>query len=635
MDAAWLHPSVDAAVIILRGKLAQSSIWAGGIAIVISGAALVLCHSRGVKSRISQDMLITSFTLCQRVLPFIMVSQIVFCGLGVVLLALSEVVWFITHFSINGGSFKVLIIVLCAIGSVLWMLVKSLASIKKCFALFKPEDHPIRGSNVTQSQAPELWQWVKELAQRGAVTVPDNIVVGFFDCFYVTANAVQIVDGPRLTGNTLYFPLTYSSLMDKEEMASVIGHELGHFTGMDTQYSLKFAPLYAGLYNSLNQLMSHSPGVSYIDRVVLYPALCVGCSFLTRFHEAVSHWSRSREYAADETGARVGTPQALASALLRVSALSEIIDRHVETLFDEKQPTDDWIASLFRVAQKSDTLDISACLENVSQHPTDSHPVTRSRIEALGVPLDDTLLSRASRRVNESDYQAATQLFSAQQTLSVAMTQEIAQEVNQLREQYHKEMVEQAQQATESLTFYGAETAVWMWGAGLGIMSLATGLMIVGLMFVDSKPVPAGIITIALGLIAFGLVCGFIGWVSFRNRNKALFSLTEKDLTSVDLTRPVLLTDIEACEVVEKGGGPFHIYFYWRDGSPAPELSPTRSAFSDVDISVEERRVSISVTGYLRKQVGKKTVSMNASQARELLDQYFRSAYARKEINEG
>ncbi|MFD2022059.1 M48 family metalloprotease [Pseudocitrobacter faecalis] len=48
--------------------------------------------------------------------------------------------------------------------------------------------------------------------------------------------------GERLTGNTLYLPLTYLSLLNEAEIAAVVGHELGHFTGEDTQYSLRFAP---------------------------------------------------------------------------------------------------------------------------------------------------------------------------------------------------------------------------------------------------------------------------------------------------------------------------------------------------------------------------------------------------------
>lgn len=52
------------------------------------------------------------------------------------------------------------------------------------------------------------------------------------------------------------------ALLDDAEAAAVIGHELGHFTGEDTQYSLRFVPLYAGMQNSLEQMASSSQGIS-------------------------------------------------------------------------------------------------------------------------------------------------------------------------------------------------------------------------------------------------------------------------------------------------------------------------------------------------------------------------------------
>lgn len=52
------------------------------------------------------------------------------------------------------------------------------------------------------------------------------------------------------------------ALLDDAEAAAVIGHELGHFTGEDTQYSLRFVPLYAGMQNSLEQMANSSQGFS-------------------------------------------------------------------------------------------------------------------------------------------------------------------------------------------------------------------------------------------------------------------------------------------------------------------------------------------------------------------------------------
>lgn len=147
--------------------------------------------------------------------------------------------------------------------------------------------------NVTVANNPALWQWIRDVTRRAELTVPDNIVVGFFDGFFVTANTVQIEEGKRLTGNTLYLPLTYMALLDEAEAAAVIGHELGHFTGEDTQYSLRFVPLYAGMQNSLEQMANSSQGFSGLTASLLRPSLDMGLWFLQTFHEAVSDWARS------------------------------------------------------------------------------------------------------------------------------------------------------------------------------------------------------------------------------------------------------------------------------------------------------------------------------------------------------
>lgn len=104
------------------------------------------------------------------------------------------------------------------------------------------------------------------------------------------------------------------ALLDEAETAAVIGHELGHFTGDDTQYSLRFLPLYAGIQNSLGHIANNAQGVSWLDSLVLRPSLDMGVWFLQTFHETVSHWSRIREHAADEREATVSSPAAFASS---------------------------------------------------------------------------------------------------------------------------------------------------------------------------------------------------------------------------------------------------------------------------------------------------------------------------------
>lgn len=106
-----------------------------------------------------------------------MAAEIVTCGLAVICLALSEVTADVAFW--RGG----------------WVqtgggnhgrrrrdpldAIKSLTSIRRCFALFQPDDTEIYGVNVTVANNPALWQWIRDVTRRAELTVPDNIVVGF------------------------------------------------------------------------------------------------------------------------------------------------------------------------------------------------------------------------------------------------------------------------------------------------------------------------------------------------------------------------------------------------------------------------------------------------------------------------
>ncbi len=121
--------------------------------------------------------------------------------------------------------------------------------------------------------------------------------------------------------------------------------------------------------------------------------------FLQTFHETVNHWSRLRELAADETGARVSSSSAFACALLRISALNEPVERFLEDVLRGRKNSANWTEGLISALQKLGPLDVLASIDSEIAHPMDSHPTTRTRITALNLSLDESLLSRASRAV--------------------------------------------------------------------------------------------------------------------------------------------------------------------------------------------------------------------------------------------
>ncbi|MGZ0751970.1 M48 family metallopeptidase [Kluyvera sichuanensis] len=519
----------------LRMGLAVLALFLTGIDILIVGYGVAICTSSARAARASQALLVKKFDTCRRLLPFLMFGEILFCGLAAVCLIFSEMIWASAHVVMNAGGIKFMLIMVLAIGAILWMLIKSLLSTRKCFALFKPQDSLVSGICLRESDSPELWQWVRQLSQKGQLTSPDNIVAGFLDCFYVTANAVQIEDGERLTGNTLYLPLTYMALLEESEIAAVVGHELGHFTGEDTQYSLRFMPLYSGMQNSIEQMANNAQD-SWIDRLVLVPALNMASWFLITFHETVSYWSRIREHAADEAGARVASSRAFSTALLKISALDGHIDRTFENIFYHQQENQDVIASLSGVLQKVQPLDILTGIDNEISHPTDSHPTTRSRIAALNVELSDELLKQASTIVLPQENTFFNQYFGK---LARSFGESFVQKSKPKFASSRNALEEDAALATESVDLWAKKSVSY----NLFVMSLAMVAIGLGLcLYTDASFFCWLILAIGLALLP---LCK----VYFKRMKLPYFTLTSEHITSCYLPDPLPLERITNCEV--------------------------------------------------------------------------------------
>ncbi|WP_419539255.1 M48 family metalloprotease [Methylorubrum populi] len=107
--------------------------------------------------------------------------------------------------------------------------------------------------------------------------------------------------------------------MRGDETAAIIAHELAHYAGGDTAYSQRFLPIYAGVGRSLDAVAEGERGSLGLFR----PSLRLGLFVMERFHLAVRHWSRAREFAADAAGAAATSAEAAARALLRYGAVPD------------------------------------------------------------------------------------------------------------------------------------------------------------------------------------------------------------------------------------------------------------------------------------------------------------------------
>ena len=244
------------------------------------------------------------------------------------------------------------------------------------------------GQIFTPETAPRLYAHVRGLAQRLGAQAPQHIVVGLEPTFYVTSADVQVLGAAKpLQGETLYLSATLARIFTPGELDAVIGHELGHFRGEDTAYSLKFAPVYAGLGGAIGGMIDEEGRTAW----AAVPALYVLGLLHELFASDEAAVARDRELEADLAGAEAAGAEALALALMKVSLHADAWEWMLqEAAFLRGEETAPNLAAAF-VGARNQAFDetawreaVGAILEQSVAHPIDTHPPVGARLAALG-----------------------------------------------------------------------------------------------------------------------------------------------------------------------------------------------------------------------------------------------------------
>jgi len=391
-DYAWLR---------VRQALAGLAYWLALAALVAGPATWVKLRLDAWRARQSRDFLYDRLFLCWRALGQWLVA---YTGLLVGALAVSllyELSWGWSHFK-AGGWFMLLVAV--PVIAVLWvgcLLIERLR--RQWHALDRPSS-AFLGQAMGRDKAPALWGWIEQLAHTAGAPVPDHIVVGIDQSFFVTSVDVALQPaGDLLTGRTLYLPLTYLSTLSQAETASIIGHELGHFSSRDTERGSEIGAHFSLMCVHFSFISAGDADPAWIER----PAIWMTQRFLHHFQLAVHHWGRAQELLADRVGGNIGGERLFCQALLRVIAL----DAEINTLLSERHPN--LIQALADHLRRTPLRLNEAALDHAIAHPFDTHPPTVLRLQQLGVVLDDALLAEATRVPTEHDRHWFSQLTQA------------------------------------------------------------------------------------------------------------------------------------------------------------------------------------------------------------------------------
>jgi len=174
---------------------------------------------------------------------------------------------------------------------------------------------------VSEPEAPELYSIVRNLTQAAQIPMPKVYVIP-----EEAPNAFATGRNPQHAAVAITQGLL--RMLSRDEIAGVLGHELGHVQHRDTLIMVVAATL-AGALSMLANIaqwgMIFGGGRSSDEEGSNPVALIVGIIVAPLAAMLIQmSISRSREYLADEAGAQFsGTPLALASALRKIQGYSQ------------------------------------------------------------------------------------------------------------------------------------------------------------------------------------------------------------------------------------------------------------------------------------------------------------------------
>lgn len=266
--------------------------------------------------------------------------------------------------------------------------------------MFHPEPMHVLGVKAHEPDHARLLAFVEDVAGRIGAEPPKHVVLGMDLSFFATNAPVRPLGESRLKGETLYLSLPCLRLLSESELRAVVGHELGHFTGKDTRYSMLFAPAFRGLEDAAAAVRKPIWGLPNLLGLLAAERL----DWLAwLFHRNAAAVSREREFAADQKGAEASSPADLAAALIKMFILAQVWalqgQINLQRLQRGRVMRNLSLSFAERVKFDVETLRMSELVKDAllheTAHPTDQHPRTSERIRALNVPVATVADGRA------------------------------------------------------------------------------------------------------------------------------------------------------------------------------------------------------------------------------------------------
>ncbi len=615
--------------------LARVVIVLGLLAALVGGLGMFGLQWAGARALHSRDQLLHTFNRVSRVLPYVLVGHIIVMGTAVSAVLAFEALGIWHAGRMSGGEFKLMIIALIIMGGFLYSIWQMGKQLRFMLHMFESSSMAVLGQTVSVEQAPVLWAHVNDTSRQLGALAPDQIVLGMSEGFYVTSSDIDLLpSGLALKGRTLHVPIMYLGVLDSAETTAVIGHELAHFAGADTEYSLRFLPIYDGIGRSLGVIAQTMLSSDALQRTILRPAFMLGVFFMESFDHAVHHWSRVRELEADAAGAKVAGNLAAASALVRISAIDPVLQDKVQAHIaqaanltsEQAAATDLPTAVLHELAAQPLSLPEEEMATQLP-HPSDTHPSNGERVASLQVDVDDAVRS-GTRPLDAAQACAAMdRYFADPQAVRTRITQD-----------YLGYYVKQDAAAIEELRTHAGNVTgevILHEGAHLRgtLILIFCALLTLAAIVLAAMPSLSRVLFVIAGLLMLAVLC--ILPFALRMRARALKTallLTPDHFVFANLKAPLPIMHI-ADFGVQIGKG-FTLNILLEDDAPLPEVK-SRSFFApDARVFTKNRWVQLELLQFCRDNKTLKPQDLaelignyiNAGTARHMLAQRFEQA---------
>ncbi len=613
--------------------LAKAVIALGLVATLVGVIGMLGLSWAGTHALHSREKLLRTFTRVSRVLPFVLVGHIVAMGTAVAAILAFEGLGMWHAGQMSSGEFKLMLLTLMVMAVCLYSIWQMARQLGVMLRMFEPTAMQVLGHEVCEQQAPALWAHVRALALRLGALAPDHIILGMTEGFYVTSSDVEILPkGTALRGRTLHIPMVYLGLLDSAETDAVIGHELAHFAGDDTEYSLRFLPIYDGIGRSLGVIAENMLSSDLLQRTILRPAFMLGIYFMERFDHAVHHWSRVRELAADASGAQLGGSLAAASALVRISAIDpQLQERVTAHLMSATNPTPEYLppadipgSILHELANQPVKLPEEEMATQLP-HPSDTHPSNGERVAALQISVEAAVASGTRPISAELACVAMDRYFADPQAIRARMTEDYLHHFVSRDAQAVEELRAQAEVVTGEVKLH--EGARLRGTLGLifcsSLLLLGIGLMLASMLLpaFSGRERPM-VLIIAAGISMFAACLMPYSLRLYLRAEKAALVLHPDYLVFANFKAPLPISHI-ADFGLQTGAG-LRLNLLLEDDAPRPEKTGQSFFNAHATIDKKKRLVQLQLMQFCRD--GKK---LKPEETAELVANYINAGFAR------